>query len=116
MTGLQSGRPWATIVEQAKAHYPWVCHLCGQPIPRRQLPRRHPLRYEGDHVKPASTHPHLALVLTNVRPSHRRCNRYRGNRPLTPELITEIKAKFVIERPALAFFDALGNDPRGVGS
>lgn len=107
MTGLQAGRAWTDLVELAKTKYPWVCHLCGEPIPKHQLPRGHPLRYEADHVLPASTHPHLVLVLTNVRPSHSRCNKYRGNRPLTKALIAEIKARFVTKRPALEFFAAI---------
>ena len=58
----QEGRAWANVVKLAKATYPWTCHLCGEPIPRH-VPLTHPLRYEGDHVLPASTHPHLVLVL-----------------------------------------------------
>jgi hypothetical protein len=70
--------------------------------------RYHPLAYQADHVKSYDDHPLLRMVLTNLRPSHRRCNRLRGKRELTPELIAEITQRYAehAERPALRFFDA----------
>lgn len=93
------------LVNECKQTYPWVCHLCGEPIP--QVHRDHELAYQVDHVYPVSTHPHLARVLAFMRPSHRRCNRYRSNRPLTPALIAEITTRYGAQtpRPALTFFD-----------
>lgn len=107
MADQRTGRAWMALVSECKQTYPWVCHLCGQPIPRG-VHRDHPLAYQADHVLPVKTHPHLSMVLANCRPSHRRCNRYRSNKPLTPALIAEITAKFAgsASRPALAFFDS----------
>lgn len=34
-----------------------------------------PRGFESDHFKSVATHPHLALVLENLRPCHSRCNR-----------------------------------------
>lgn len=92
------------VVPQVKAMYPWVCHLCQQLIPTEA---RHPdlLAFEPDHVLPVATHPHLAYALSNLRPSHRRCNAARKDRPLTPELIAEFTMRFTAYTPpALKFF------------
>ena len=94
------------LVAECKRTYPWVCHLCGQPIPRG-VHRDHRLAYQADHVMAYDSHPLLRMALHNLRPSHRQCNRHRGNRPLTPALIAEVRAKFApaTDRPALSFFD-----------
>lgn len=93
------------LVAECKQTYPWICHLCGQPIPVGRH-RDDPLAYQADHVWPVRTHPHLEMLLTNLRPSHRQCNRHRSDRPLAPALIAEITARFGVdsERPALRFF------------
>lgn len=54
------------------------CWLCGQPIDYG-APAYHPDGFEADHVYPVSTHPHLAGDPGNIRASHMRCNRARGN-------------------------------------
>ena len=93
-----------TTVPMAKARYPWVCHLCGQPIPASA---RHPdpMAFEPDHVLPVATHPWLAHDLSNIRPSHRRCNAARKDRPLTQQLIDELTARFAgFTPPALDWF------------
>lgn len=102
----RSTRAWRALAEDCKLTYGWTCHLCGQPIPPH-VPTRDPLAYQADHVKPYDTHPALRMALHNLRPSHRRCNRARGTRELTPALIAEITARFVPEvtRPALRFFN-----------
>lgn len=101
----RSTRAWRALVEQCKRTYGWTCHLCGQPIPRR-LEAGHPLSYQADHVLPYATHPLLGMALSNLRPSHRRCNQYRGARPLTPALVAQITARFRPRpKPALRFFD-----------
>ena len=108
----RTGRAWQQLLAQCKQHYPWTCHLCGQAIPRH-APRNHPLEYQADHVITVDAEPRLAMRLSNLRPSHGRCNRARGNRPLTPALIAEITARFAPpRRPALAFFD-LDPEPGG---
>jgi len=105
MADPRSGEAWVTIITWCKTNLPWTCHLCGQPIP--QVHRNHPLAYQVDHVHPVATHPWLARVHANLRPSHRRCNRYRSDRPLTPALIAEITTRYGVtaERPAMQFFD-----------
>lgn len=49
----------------------------------------------GDHVMPVKTHPHLALVRSNVRGACLHCNQKRRNKP-APTRATP---------PALAIFD-----------
>ena len=47
-----------------------VCHICKQPINYSLKPSSAPLAWEPDH---------LELDLANIAPSHRQCNRQRGN-------------------------------------
>lgn len=109
MPDQRAGRPWQRLVEACKTTYPWTCHLCEQPIPHG-LHRRHPLAYQADHVQPYETHPHLRMDITNLRPSHRQCNQYRGKRPITPALLAEIQLRFVDPpRPALDAIRAIIN-------
>jgi len=56
-----------------------VCWWCGQPINYIVPPSSTPEAWEGDHKIPVSKNPELELDLTNVMPSHRRCNRSRGD-------------------------------------
>ncbi len=106
----RTGRAWTEIIALCKASYPWVCHLCDQPIPRG-LPAGHGLAYEADHIITVNecqrTGRHwLIHNVRNLQPSHLRCNRYRGKRPLTPALRAEIRARFTpTTRPALTFFE-----------
>lgn len=104
----RTGRAWQALLTQCKASHPWTCHLCGQAIPHTPLPQGHPLEYQADHVITVNAEPQLAMRLTNLRPSHGRCNRYRGNRPLTPALIAEITVKYATRKPALDFFKGRG--------
>jgi hypothetical protein len=99
----RTGRAWTQLLALCKTSYPWICHLCGQAIPRG-LPPNHPLAYEADHVLTVKARPDLAHNIHNLRPSHHRCNRYRNDRPLTPALIAEITARYTPTRPALTFF------------
>ena len=56
------------------------CVHCGQPI-NYNVPRSSTDdSYEPDHRIDVAAHPELALVPENVQPSHRRCNRARGNK------------------------------------
>lgn len=107
-TDVRRTRPWRRLVAWAKLTLPWVCHLCGQDIPRN-VTRFHPESYALDHVLPVSTHPELALSFDNVKPSHKQCNDYRKARPLTPGLKLEIAQRFAKKTPqALDFFASLG--------
>jgi 5-methylcytosine-specific restriction endonuclease McrA len=60
------------------------CHLCvarADDVENARIdyaaPRYSPNSFEADHVLPVETHPHLALVESNLRPCHSRCNRQR---------------------------------------
>lgn len=56
-----------------------VCHICGQPIDYSLEPSSTPDAYEPDHIIPVSKNRELELDLNNILPSHRRCNRARGD-------------------------------------
>ena len=56
-----------------------VCHICGQPIRYDLKPSTDPESWEPDHVLPVSKYPELELDLANIKPSHMRCNRARGD-------------------------------------
>ncbi len=56
-----------------------VCHICGQPIRYDLKPSSDPDAWEPDHVLPVSKNPELELDLKNIKPSHMRCNRARGD-------------------------------------
>lgn len=55
----------------------------------------------GDHIKPVSTHPELALVRSNVRGACEPCNRARHNLP--DEALS--RTAHEPRPPALAIFD-----------
>lgn len=57
-----------------------VCVHCGQPINYDVKQSSTDDSYEPDHKIDVAKHPELALLPENVQPSHRRCNRARGNR------------------------------------
>lgn len=56
-----------------------VCHICGQPIDYSLKPSSDPEAWEPDHVLPVSKYPELELDLKNIKASHMRCNRARGD-------------------------------------
>ena len=56
-----------------------VCHICGQPINYHLMPSSADEAWEPDHVVPVSKDPSLELDLNNIKASHRRCNRSRGD-------------------------------------
>ena len=55
------------------------CHICGEPIDYFVPPSSTPDSYEPDHLLPVHLRPDLELDLNNIAPSHRRCNRARGD-------------------------------------
>lgn len=55
------------------------CHICAQAIDYSVAPSSTPESWEPDHLIPVSKAPELELDLSNVRASHRRCNRSRGD-------------------------------------
>ena len=56
------------------------CWIGKHPINYSVKPSSTPDSYEPDHYMPVATHPELALVPENIRPSCRKCNRARRNR------------------------------------
>ena len=77
MTALSGqGRAWRTLRAQVLAEEV-VCGICGQWVDK-SLAYRHPLSAQVDHVIPVSVAPQLVMVRSNLRLSHRRCNRQRG--------------------------------------
>jgi len=75
--GGRAAQRWVAAVLD---RYGTTCHLC-----------QHEGAESGDHVQPRSTHPWLALDVTNGRPVHHkpcpvcgvRCNIRRKAKPLT---------------------------------
>ena len=56
-----------------------VCHICGQPIDYSLPASSCPDAWEPDHIIPVSKRPELELDLNNIKASHMRCNRARGD-------------------------------------
>jgi len=56
------------------------CWICKQAIDYG-APGQTPEGFEADHYRPVQTHPDLAYMVGNLRPSHVSCNRSRGSRP-----------------------------------
>ncbi len=57
-----------------------LCVHCGQPIDYAVQPSSTDDSYEPDHRIDVASRPEYALIPENVQPSHRRCNRVRGNK------------------------------------
>lgn len=55
------------------------CWLCGQPIDYTITDPYDDDAFEPDHYYPVSSYPQHAEDTANLRPSHRGCNRARGN-------------------------------------
>lgn len=80
--GKLRGRAWRVLKAKFRKRCETVnaaCWLCDQAIDY-QAKWTQPNAFEADHAKPVSTHPDLALMMGNLRPSHRSCNRSRGNK------------------------------------
>ena len=81
--GKLRGRSWRVLKARFRKRCADVnahCWICDQAIDY-EANWRQPSTFEADHYKPVSTHPHLALSMGNLRPSHQSCNRSRGNKP-----------------------------------
>ncbi len=83
MSNLNNGNRERAIKREFRARCEGVnaaCWQCRQPIDylaRAQTPNA----FEADHYHPVSTHPHLGYDMSNLRPSHCRCNRSRQAGP-----------------------------------
>ena len=55
------------------------CHICKQAIDYSLPPSSYPNSWEPDHVVPVAIRPELELDLANIKASHMRCNRARGD-------------------------------------
>jgi 5-methylcytosine-specific restriction endonuclease McrA len=76
-------RKWQELAARFRAHckrHKQACWLCTEPI-NYEL-RTGPWCFEADHAKPRKLFPHLMFEWSNLRPSHRRCNRARGCKPI----------------------------------
>jgi len=71
-----------------------VCHICGEPIDYFVPPSSTPDSYEPDHIIPVHMRPDLELDLTNIKASHRRCNRQRGDGTNGTNIIGERSRKW----------------------
>ena len=81
------------------------CHICGLPIDY-SLPGGHPLSYELDELVPVSKGG-SPIDPSNVAPSHRCCNAWRGNKPMdrVASICAEVHARFGPWPSALAFVE-----------
>lgn len=71
--------------EQVARTYGHICHLCGYVIEQWS-------EFTADHVKPV-THGGNTL-LANMRPAHKTCNEFRGDRHLTPVVRAECRVRY----------------------
>lgn len=86
--GMLESDAWVSLRRDLRAEWSAAnapCWLCGQAIDYA-APAHDKEALDVDHVRPRSTHPHLALDRNNCRPSHVRCNRSRGNGPPRPDI------------------------------
>jgi len=93
MTDPRHTSPYRVLARQVRRE-DGVCWLCGKDIDRT-LPYRDPATgrvnqwsWTLDHVIPIDVAPQLALVRSNCRAAHHRCNSARGKRP--PRMIQPI--------------------------
>ena len=56
------------------------CWICGGAIDYGAKPSSTPDSWEPDHRHSVKSHPELAEVPENVMPSHKSCNRSKGNK------------------------------------
>jgi hypothetical protein len=78
-TDVRHSGAWKQLRERFKmacAAEQLPCWQCRQPIDYHTATRT-PHSFECDHVVPVSVDPALALVWSNLRPSHARCNQAR---------------------------------------
>lgn len=83
----QTSRRWRTKIRpqfrQQGATNNEPCWICNQPINYTLTDTTDDNTWEPDHFYPRSTHPQHAEDITNLRHSHRGCNRKRSNKKHT---------------------------------
>ena len=67
------------IADSLKQRRAQPCIICRQKIDY-DLPHDDPEAFTVEHIKPRSTHPHLAFEPSNCAPAHAKCNKSKGNR------------------------------------
>ena len=89
------------------------CHICGLPIPP-DAPPGTPLAFELDELVPVSKGG-SPVDPSNVAPSHRCCNAWRGNKTIdrVAAVRAEVRARFGPWPSALAFCEAARAVSRG---
>lgn len=75
-------QPRRRACDEVKRTQPWICHLCGHPIPPAADPKRSRLGYTVDELIPRSRGG-SATDPANLRPAHRWCNSYRNDQPIS---------------------------------
>lgn len=91
MSSIRGTHAYRCLVRQVRRE-DGICWLCGQPIDRA-LPYRdpvtgqvNPMSWTLDHILPLDNYPRLALVRSNCKAAHHRCNSARGKRlPTRPK-------------------------------
>jgi 5-methylcytosine-specific restriction endonuclease McrA len=94
-----SDRRWRELAAKFRAYCAprkFPCWLCTEPIDY-QL-RTGPWCFETDHAKPRKTFPHLMFEWSNLRPSHRRCNRARQDKPIVLAEVVASDANVVVSQ------------------
>jgi 5-methylcytosine-specific restriction endonuclease McrA len=86
------GRKWQELAATVKRLRPPICGPCGGPIDMT-VSGRHPDGWTCDHILPYKTHPHLALVYSNLQPAHQRCNSSKGARTGVPATTSHYRAE-----------------------
>lgn len=90
----RGGHRWRQLAAKFKAQCAKrndPCVHCGQLIDYAAAPQTSSA-FEADHYRPVATHPQLALVIGNLRPSHSSCNRSRGAKPMAEPTTTWVAA------------------------
>lgn len=70
---------WAYLQRQVYAEE-YLCWICLTPVDFHAAPRTKWSK-SVDHIKPVATHPHLALVRSNLHLAHYGCNSQKGALP-----------------------------------
>lgn len=86
-TGAWGGRGARALVGLVLEHYGPRCHLCQLPITATTGPDRP----SADHLVPRSAGG--TNDLANLRPAHLSCNMRRGAKPLTAELLAQLRRR-----------------------